>query len=98
MPIIIILAGNVLFAALLFLRSRILSDTFESSNFIADITKNYNFVTLVTTAQAQRPLMPNAAGFPKTLHIAFLDGTMDTEFANFKTFIDELQHDPADIA
>ena len=74
------------------------SDLYEKSNFIADKTATYNFITLTSMMDAERPLLPNAAGFPKTLHIAFLDGTMDTEFANFKTFIDELQHDPADIA
>ncbi len=31
-PLVLILFGNVLFAALLFLRSRILADTFESSS------------------------------------------------------------------
>lgn len=66
------------------------NDMYEASNFIADPTATYNFVTLVTRAQAQRPLMPNAAGFPKTLHIAFLDSTMDTEFANFQRFINNL--------
>ena len=69
---------------------------YAATNFIADTTAEYNFVTLVTKASAQRPLLPNAAGFPKTLHIAFLKdgGTVDTIFANFKTFIDTLLIDP----
>ena len=72
------------------------NDLYEKTNFIADTAEAYNFVTLVTVAQAQRPLMPNAAGFPKTLHLAFLkdSGTVDTLFANFKTFIDTLTVDP----
>lgn len=72
------------------------NDMYETSNFIADTAASYNFVTLVTVAEAQRPLMPNAGGFPKTLHIAFLKdgGTVDTIFANFKKFIDNLLIDP----
>lgn len=72
------------------------NELFELDNFIADTSAEYNFVTVVTTAQAQRPLLPNAAGFPKTLHIAFLKdgGTVDTIFANFKTFINTLLIDP----
>lgn len=49
LPIIIILAGNVLFAALLFLRSRILSDTFESSknSLIRAIVLIYLIATII---------------------------------------------------
>lgn len=48
-PIVIILIGNLLFSALLFLRSRILSDTFESSNnkVIKMIVSGYLVVTVI---------------------------------------------------
>ncbi len=48
-PIVIILIGNLLFSALLFLRSRILADTFESSNnkVIKMIVSGYLVVTVI---------------------------------------------------
>ncbi|KKP91060.1 MAG: hypothetical protein UR96_C0034G0002 [candidate division WS6 bacterium GW2011_GWC1_36_11] len=46
-PLVIILFGNVLFAALLFLRSRILADTFESSSI--GIIKTIITIYLITT-------------------------------------------------
>ena len=42
---------------------------FANSNFIADSTAVYDIITIVTRATAQRPLLPNAAGFDKQLHI-----------------------------
>ena len=42
---------------------------FADSNFIADPTAVYDIITVVTRATAQRPLLPNAAGFDKPLHI-----------------------------
>ena len=49
LPVIVILFGNLLFAALLFLRSRILADTFESSNnkIIKIIISTYLVVTII---------------------------------------------------
>jgi len=46
-PLVLILFGNVLFAALLFLRSRILSDTFESSSI--GVIKTIITIYLITT-------------------------------------------------
>lgn len=48
-PLVLILFGNVLFAALLFLRSRILSDTFESSSntLIKVIISTYLVITII---------------------------------------------------
>lgn len=48
-PIVIILIGNLLFSALLFLRSRILSDTFESSSnkIIKVIISGYLVLTVI---------------------------------------------------
>ncbi len=48
-PIIIILIGNLLFSALLFLRSRILADTFESSSnkVIKIIVSSYLVLTVI---------------------------------------------------
>jgi len=48
-PLILILFGNILFAALLFLRSRILSDTFESSSntLIKVIISTYLIITII---------------------------------------------------
>ncbi|MBU1119979.1 hypothetical protein KKA50_02195 [Patescibacteria group bacterium] len=48
-PLVIILFGNVLFAALLFLRSRILADTFESSSIgiIKTIITIYLIATII---------------------------------------------------
>lgn len=48
-PIVIILIGNLLFSALLFLRSRILADTFESSNnkVIKIIVSSYLVLTVI---------------------------------------------------
>jgi len=46
-PLVLILFGNVLFAALLFLRSRILADTFESSSI--GIVKAIITIYLITT-------------------------------------------------
>lgn len=45
---------------------------FADSNFIADSTVNYDIITITTRATAQRPLLPNAAGFDKQLHIYVL--------------------------
>lgn len=48
-PVIIILVGNLLFSALLFLRSRILSDTFESSSnkVVKIIVSGYLVLTVI---------------------------------------------------
>lgn len=48
-PMVLMLFGNVLFAALLFLRSRILADTFESSNIgiIKTIITIYLIATII---------------------------------------------------
>ena len=48
-PIVIILIGNLLFSALLFLRSRILADTFESSNnkIVKLIVSGYLVLTVI---------------------------------------------------
>ena len=48
-PIVIVLIGNLLFAALLFLRSRILSDTFESSSnkVVKLIVSGYLVLTVI---------------------------------------------------
>lgn len=42
---------------------------YAESNFIADVTKVYDIITVETMTIAQRPLLPNAGGFPKVLHI-----------------------------
>lgn len=42
---------------------------YADSNFIADPAAVYDIITISTRAVAQRPLLPNAAGFDKTLHI-----------------------------
>ncbi len=49
LPLVLILFGNVLFAALLLLRSRILADTFESSSIgiIKAIITIYMIVTII---------------------------------------------------
>lgn len=48
-PLVLLLFGNVLFAALLFLRSRILADTFESSSIgtIKAIIAAYLVITVI---------------------------------------------------
>jgi hypothetical protein len=48
-PVIIVLIGNLLFSALLFLRSRILADTFESSSngIIKTIVLGYIVLTVI---------------------------------------------------
>lgn len=48
-PIVIVLIGNLLFAALLFLRSRILADTFESSSngVVKVIVSGYLVLTVI---------------------------------------------------
>jgi len=48
-PLVLMLFGNILFAALLFLRSRILADTFESSNIgiIKTIITIYLIATII---------------------------------------------------
>lgn len=48
-PIVIVLIGNLLFSALLFLRSRILADTFESSSngIIKAIISGYLVLTVI---------------------------------------------------
>lgn len=48
-PMILILFGNILFAALLFLRSRILSDTFTSTqnSWIKAIISIYLIITII---------------------------------------------------
>lgn len=48
-PLVLILFGNILFAALLLLRSRILADTFESSSIgiIKAIITIYMIVTII---------------------------------------------------
>ncbi len=48
-PIVIVLIGNLLFSALLFLRSRILADTFESSSngIIKTIVSGYLVLTVI---------------------------------------------------
>lgn len=48
-PIVIILIGNLLFSALLFLRFRILADTFESSNnkIVKLIVSGYLVITVI---------------------------------------------------
>jgi hypothetical protein len=48
-PLVLILFGNVLFAALLFLRSRILADTFESSHntLIKVVISTYLTITVI---------------------------------------------------
>ena len=49
LPLVLILFGNVLFAALLLLRTRILADTFESSSIgiIKAIITIYMIVTII---------------------------------------------------
>ncbi len=47
LPIVLILVGNVLFAALLFLRVRILADTFESAN--STLIRAILFIYLIVT-------------------------------------------------
>lgn len=48
-PVVIVLIGNLLFSALLFLRSRILADTFESSSnkVIKMIVSGYLVLTVI---------------------------------------------------
>jgi hypothetical protein len=48
-PLVLMLFGNILFAALLFLRSRILADTFESSSIgiIKAIITIYLIATII---------------------------------------------------
>ena len=49
-------------------------DLYAKSNFIADTASNvvYDIITITTKANAQRPLLPNAAGFDKQLYIYVL--------------------------
>lgn len=42
---------------------------FADSNFIADASVVYDIITVTSMATAQRPLLPNAAGFTTQLHI-----------------------------
>jgi hypothetical protein len=53
-PLVLILFGNVLFGALLFLRSRILADTFESSNIgiIKTVITIYLIATIIGSITA----------------------------------------------
>ena len=53
-PVIVLLFGNVLFAALLFFRIRILADTFESSqnSFVKAIISIYLAITIVGSIMA----------------------------------------------
>lgn len=46
------------------------NELYANSNFITDTTAVYDIVSITTRTIAQRPLLPNAAGFVKTLHIA----------------------------
>ena len=53
-PVIVLLFGNVLFAALLFFRIRILADTFESSqnSFVKAVISIYLAITIVGSIMA----------------------------------------------
>lgn len=75
------------------------TETFASSNFIADASAEYNMVVIKTLADAERPLLPNAAGLPKTLYVAFKKdgGAIDTIFANFKKFMTQICNNPTKI-
>lgn len=70
---------------------------FANSNFIADTSAVYNVVTLVTRTEAQRPLLPNAAGLPKELHLFFKKdgGTVDAVYAAFKLWCEALSNEPS---
>ena len=65
------------------------TELYASSNFITDVTAVYDIITIETIATAQRPLLPNAAGFPKTLHIA-IPHTAVATFNKVVTFLNTL--------
>lgn len=72
---------------------------FEDSNFITDKAATYNCVVLTTKTDSQRPLLPNAAGFPKELYLYFKKdgGTVDALLASFVEWLDNLHTDPVGL-
>lgn len=73
------------------------NNLFAASNFIADPAALYNIITIITRTTAQRPLLPNAAGLPKELHMYFLedDGTVTALYATMKAWLLSLHEDPS---
>ena len=66
------------------------TELFATSNFITDTTAVYDIVTIETMMEAQRPLLPNAAGFAKTLHIA-IPHTAVAEYNKLIDYLGKLQ-------
>ena len=66
------------------------TELFNSSYFIADTNAVYDIVTIETMTEAQLPLLPNAAGFAKVLHIA-IPHTAVAEYTKLITWLGRLQ-------